>query len=436
LAAARVLAGAGRSIIILEARGRVGGRIDTRTGPDSPIPIELGAEFIHGRPEATWRHIREAGLVACDVEGEQWRKRGRRLECMDDFEDQLGRVMKRLKRLGRRDMSFSEFLSRYCSGFRLRDARALATSFVEGFDAADPERVSAKSIAQEQEGLGDISEEPQFRLLGGYAGLIAHLRRGLDPELVLVRLRHAVSEVRWGRGRVEVHVTDHRRRTVSVQARRAVITLPVGVLQVPSGQPGGVRFAPEVPSIRRAAAALGAGPVVKAVLRFREPFWEDDKVGRAATGPLSDGRSLAGAGFIFAPGASFPTWWTSLPLRTPVLTGWVGGPSAQRLSGLGEKAIAHEAIAMLASLLNQRPARLNSMLRAAHIGNWPADPWARGAYSYVTVGAQGARKTLATAVERTLYFAGEAADVGDQASTVAGAIASGERAAAQVLKTG
>jgi monoamine oxidase len=76
LAAARVLADAGVPAKILEARDRVGGRIFSVPGRDLPTAIELGAEFIHGKPEITWQIIHRAGLLAYDVPFEHIQRRG------------------------------------------------------------------------------------------------------------------------------------------------------------------------------------------------------------------------------------------------------------------------------------------------------------------------------------------------------------------------
>jgi monoamine oxidase len=75
------------------------------------------------------------------------------------------------------------------------------------------------------------------------------------------------------------------------------------------------------------------------------------------------------------------------------------------------------------------------MLRAAYTHDWMSDPFSRGAYSYVRVGGTGAHEALGRSLERTLFFAGEAADDSGQASTVAGALARGERAARAVLRS-
>ena len=64
--------------------------------------------------------------------------------------------------------------------------------------------------------------------------------------------------------------------------------------------------------------------------------------------------------------------------------------------------------------------------------DWSADPFSRGAYSYVAVGGGEARATLGAPVEQTLFFAGEATSTDGQGGTVNGAIESGERAAAAI----
>src|SRR5579864_6191674 len=68
LAAAKKLARAGVPVEILEARERIGGRIFTRP-QNSPIPIELGAEFIHGRPPEIWELLDKTGISTTEVEG-------------------------------------------------------------------------------------------------------------------------------------------------------------------------------------------------------------------------------------------------------------------------------------------------------------------------------------------------------------------------------
>ena len=77
LLAARELRRSGHRVAVVEARERVGGPIHTHADARVPPPIELGAEFIHGAAPETRRLLREASLLAWDVDGETWRVRGR-----------------------------------------------------------------------------------------------------------------------------------------------------------------------------------------------------------------------------------------------------------------------------------------------------------------------------------------------------------------------
>ena len=173
------------------------------------------------------------------------------------------------------------------------------------------------------------------------------------------------------------------------------------------------------------------GPVMKVIFRFREPFWQH----KGAIKTISANQNVADAVFFHEPSAAFPTWWTTRPVQSAVLTAWAGGPKATALAGLSPSAIIDAALASLQQLFGRRRNWLRSMIETTYTHNWQSDPFSAGAYSYVKVGGLRARQQLAKPIEQTLFFAGEATDTTGQASTVAGAIASGQRAAKQLLAT-
>jgi monoamine oxidase len=162
---------------------------------------------------------------------------------------------------------------------------------------------------------------------------------------------------------------------------------------------------------------LASGPVVKVALEFDAAFWEE---------------RYPDTGFFHSPGAALPTFWTQLPRHVPLQIGWAGGPKAAALSGLSAAAVAREALAVLERLFGRR-ARVESRLQRVRVQDWRADPFARGAYSYVRVGGAGAREALAAPLGGTLFFAGEATDL-EQSGTVAGALESGKRAVRELLQ--
>jgi monoamine oxidase len=192
------------------------------------------------------------------------------------------------------------------------------------------------------------------------------------------------------------------------------------VLRQPAADSGVVRFIPALDEKRPALEKLVSGPVLKLSLRFRKAFWEE-----------LDGGRYQDASFFHSAATAFPTFWTSLPLRAPLLTAWIGGPKAARLSSAPTSEIVRQALESLSAIFGRR-AHSQFELEAAYLHNWQADPFSRGAYSYIAVGGGQARDGLAAPLEETLFFAGEATDTHDEAATVTGALQTGDRAAREV----
>ena len=139
--------------------------------------------------------------------------------------------------------------------------------------------------------------------------------------------------------------------------------------------------------------------------------------------------------FISRRAAALPTWWTAYPAIAPQLVGWVGGPAAARLVNQPEHVIIDHALDALADVLGVPRSRIEGALVGTHTHNWHTDPFARGAYSYVTVNGMDAVRTLAAPVADTLFFAGEATNSDGHTGTVHGAIATGRRAARELLRS-
>jgi monoamine oxidase len=421
LSAASELRKSGLSILILEARDRVGGRAYTRNEPDLSAPIELGAEFIHGRVPETFELLHEVGKAALDTSGAHWTLRdGKLVQNTEDLFGDIQNALERSKILQQEDISFQSWLEASDQYGLSAEAAQMARTFVEGFDAADPARVSAHFVAKEW-GAGGMLDSPQFRPLGGYSSVLAALAGSLDRENMRLQLQTVVKEIRWQRGAVEIDATRFN-EPLSIKATCAIVTLPLGVLQAPVDAPGAVRFTPGLDSKSRALQGLAFGPVLKLSLRFRTAFWEQ-----------LDGGKYAAAAFFHSPTTAFPTFWTSLRLRAPLLTAWVAGPKAARLSTTELPHIVEQAMQSLSILFGGRPPS-ELELEAAYLHNWQTDPFARGAYSYLVAGGSNARNVLAAPIEDTLFFAGEATDTQDEAATVAGALLSGARAAREVTK--
>lgn len=414
LAAACALRRSGLSVLIVEARDRVGGRTWTRHEPDLPAPIELGAEFIHGHVPETFELLREVGKAALDTAGAHWTLCGGRLEKnTEDLFEQIQKALERSKALDHPDVPFSRWLRDSASYGLPAEAAALAKTFVEGFDAADPDRISTHFIASEW-GDGGMLDSPQFRPSGGYSSALRALASALDRNHLRVQLSTVVQRVYWQKRSVRIEAS-FLGQPVAVKARCAIITLPLGVLKE-----GTVEFVPALDSKQGALSSLASGAVLKLGLRFRKAFWDE----------IDDGRYRSAA-FFHSAHTVFPTFWTPLPLRAPLLTAWIGGPKAQQLSAEADARVVQHAMESLSTVFPRHGAQIE--LEAAYLHNWQTDPFSRGAYSYPLAGAGNAREKLAEPLAETLYFAGEATDTENEAATVTGALQSGERAARQVL---
>jgi monoamine oxidase len=248
------------------------------------------------------------------------------------------------------------------------------------------------------------------------------LRAGFEPDNVALRLNTVVTALNWRRGAVEALARSGAGDELApIHATSALITLPLGVLQAAPGSLGAVRFAPDLEAKRAAIGQLAMGQAIKIMLRFREPFWEHE-------------HGLSNMSFLLSHDTQIPTWWSVYPAQAPLLIGWAAGPSAEKLTLRGEAFVVEQAIGALAHQLGVERQRVAAQLKAWYLHDWQADPFARGAYSYVLVGGLQARAALARPVEDTLFFAGEATNSDGHTATVHGAIASGQRAAREVIK--
>src|SRR5215471_18280519 len=424
LSAARALSDGGLSVIVLEARDRIGGRIFTRHIPSFPTPIELGAEFIHGEPREIWDVVDAAGLTAVEVPDSHWQSLGGAFKD-SDFWPRWEAVVRRMRVAGAPDKPFRQFIEEIYGDEDQPETRRLALDFVEGFNAANANHISVAALVAMEDG-GEIA----FRILNGYDRLADRLLAGCDPRKVAPRLGVVANEIKWSRGRVEIIASSRAGQALpSFRAERAVITLPLGVLKAPPGALGAVRFEPELKGKQEAVGKLEMGTVAKIVLRFRERFWEQ---GGFPVQPA--GGRLPPLGFLHSSDDDFPTWWTAHPVRAPIITGWAGGPAAERLTLRGEEFVLRRALDSLSRIFGLDREWLAGQLVAFYTRDWQADPYARGAYSYIPVGGLEAPRLLAEPVEDTLFFAGEATDSDGQNGTVHGAMASGLRAAAEIIQ--
>jgi monoamine oxidase len=406
LTAARALADAKKSVLVLDAAARVGGRVWTIAGTNGGLPSELGAEFVHGKPKPTLELAREAGVELIPLTERHVSKEGTLFRDMPDPWLAFARVLERVQPQDE-DTSVQGFLQQNVVDPLTRER---VRQLVEGFEAAPISEVSVRSLAGDAQAMS--SDDGQFRVQGGYGRLLDFYLEKLLEGAVELRLESRVTLVKWQiHGPVELRVAGS---ASDICARACVMTAPLSVLQ----DSASLRFEPTVRAWSTPLAHLGMGHAARVTLQFRRDFAE---------------HAAPRDAFIHQPSALFETFWAEQNERVVQWTAWAGGPKAEELARESHEQRKHLALASLATLLGLPEATLH----AALVGpmqhhDFSNDPSVRGAYSYCRPGGTEAARALSAPIGGALFLAGEATDH-DYPGTVAGAIASGRRAAEQAL---
>jgi monoamine oxidase len=409
LMAARELARAGKRVIVLEARERCGGRIDSLPVEEFGYPAEGGAEFVHGASPLTRSLMREVGLRLAPSAGQGWRAANGILSPSEGPMPHAERLHEGLSRL-KADLPVAEFLAKHFAEPRYAELRRSVVRMVEGFDAADTSRASTFALRDEWMGRG-LGQ--QGRVAEGYGALISFLSSDCRRHGVTIQLGAVVTAIDANRRGIVARCRDG----VLVDADAAILTVPLPLL-------ADIALPPKAHAAKtQVASDIGFGNVIKILLRFATRWWT-----------TYGGRNLADLSFLFS-SAPVPTWWTQHPALHPVLTGWLAGPKADAAAGFAEHDIVEMAIRSLAEIFTVPADRLREMLITSRAINWGSDRFARGAYSYATPRTREAQARSAMP-DLGVFFSGEAFYGGPEMGTVEAALASGHETARRIISKG
>lgn len=412
LMAAHECISAGKSVALLEARDRIGGRVNTLNDPSFDGPVEGGAEFIHGRLPLTFQWLQKAGIEAVVADGSIWQKENNRLIEQEDFIEDEDRLDQKFRSITG-DMPVAEFLKELSRESGTEELEPGLRRYVEGYYAADPAKASTQALKREL----SAAEEEQYRVKGGYGPLLQFMCKEATGKGANLLLDQQVEKILWKKAKVEVQTSK-----AVFTATQLLVTVPLGVLQQEA-----IRFEPAIPLKTAAARTLGFGGVIKISLQFAQPFWEEKE--------FTGDKDLSDMAFVFSE-ENIPTWWTQQPRSSALLTGWLAGPAAYELGLLSPGQLTEQALASLARIFQQDVAVLQQLCTASRVHNWTTDPFTLGGYGYEVVNGKEARSVLLEPLEGTVFFAGEALEEGPRIGTVEAAFHTGLEAARQMIALG
>ncbi|WEK36072.1 MAG: NAD(P)/FAD-dependent oxidoreductase [Candidatus Pseudobacter hemicellulosilyticus] len=408
LMAAYHLLKAGKTVTLLEAADRAGGRIHTVRQQGYALPVELGPEFVHGNLPLTSGLLEKAGLHKLPIEGNFYRVENGRWLPMEEIVDGWDQLLQEMAGLAQ-DMPLQDFLDQYYAAPEQARLRKEIEYYAQGFDVADLARVSVKGLWKEW----TAEENDNRKIREGYGRMIDYLLSECRSMGLQLHTGCIVKELHWEAGKVQASTADGRQFV----AAKAIVTVSLGVLQSEAGI-AAIRFSPALDSWRKAATGLGFGNVIKFQLFFKQAFWQEEQ---------------ADAAFAIS-WEAIPTWWTSSPFRDAMLTGYIGGGLADQLSGRDKPALLALALQSLSGIFGKSLDELKALLVDARITDWRQEPLTLGAYSYPTVGAGDCIAQLKTPVADTVYFAGEAVYEGGHPGTVEAALTSGQQVVERILR--
>ncbi len=395
-------------VTLIEAKQRLGGRIYTLNDPSFSVPIEAGAEFIHGNLQHTVSLLNKAGISYHAIGGEMYQLEKGRFKKENMFTGNWAKLLKQMEEL-KEDVPLVDFLDKYFTDDSYDELRKSVKDFAGGFDLAETRTASTKALYYEWRKEMDI----QYRIDGGYKRLIQYLETECKKNGVVINTGCCAKKINWEKNEVSVLSMCSR----FFKGKKVIVTVPVSVLQADINDENYIEFKPSLSQHIQAAKHIGFGGVIKIILEFSENFWEG---------------KTKHAGFIFTKQA-VPTWWTQLPVNNAILTGWVGGDKASGLKNETDETILRKTLQSLANAFDVSYKVLKVNLKAFKIANWCKEPDIGGGYSFNTITSGYAKDILRQPVNDTIFFSGEALYEGLPGGTVEAALSSGIKTANQVL---
>jgi monoamine oxidase len=410
LMAAKLLSEAGKKILLLEAKDRLGGRIHRIE--NFSFSAEGGAEFIHGNLKTTFDLLKEAGLKKAKLKGNFCRITNGKWSTEEEPVAHWDTLIRKLKEC-KQDTSIDNFLEKFLEAKKYDTVKKQFRKYIEGYDAADPKYANVFAIRKEME----REYGGQYRPVPDYYAMINFLTEKFLKYNGVIKIHEPVKEIRNNKN-IEV-ITS----TGKYFCKQIIIAVPLGVLQCKKNNESFIKLPSNLNGYMKSAKKIGNGGVIKFLLEFDNAFWLDKDF-------LKD-KNISVPSYIFS-NAVIPTWWTQYPYKRPLLTGWIAGPSSVKMKNYSTKKFKNLLVKSLSSIFSMPFGEIENHLKKIEIMNWIKEAHILGGYSYSTLKTEKARDILLTPIENKFYFAGEYL-LKNSSSTVDDALQSGRLVAEKII---
>ncbi len=390
--AAKLLKDQGVDVQVLEASGRIGGRVK-KVADFTDIPIDTGAEWLHGRRTHLSRLVINAGYNIYPDNSEEiyWFRK----EMMDSLPDNPEKYME-----GNYADDDSVSVLKFAKSQGMNDEYTPILNAYISSMGTSAERISYNASMRE----GDLwtAGNTDYKFTGTFYDALHALIFSKAADKV--RLKSEVTHIDYSSDKVAITCRDG----YEVSADKVIVTIPVSQLKKNL-----IQFSPDIPSAKaKAIQNIGMDQGMKVFLKFDKKFWAANVAGGTVCPAYGDG-----------------TYGKSS--KYPMLVPFIMGKYADALNKTGNAGTIRD------KLLQE----LDQMFNGAatkhfvdiHIQNWGKEPFIGGAYSYSSLNIGNSREVLSQPIDGKLYFAGEATHTQGHFQTVHGAVETGIREVERIL---
>jgi lysine-specific histone demethylase 1B len=391
LYAAYVLKSKGINFQVIEASANYGGRLAKLSG-FANFPIDLGAQWLHGKNNLLADFIKKSDTkITLDESDEKYWFNN---QIVNSLPNDINAVFAKEDNVA--DVSFNDFAIQEGFGIEYKNI----VEGIAGDSGAAASNISAYWKVKEEENW--ISGDEDFKFQETFFDF-------LDKQVasdVKDKIIHNTIVSIIDYSQTEIIVTDSIGNTFT--ADKVIVTVPITILKS-----GDIQFIPALPAAKTEAfSKIGMDAGMKVFLKFTNKFYDENIIGGSICAAYADD-SIG-----------------KVP-NDNILLAFIMGDQAEYLTSLGSDAAITNALLM--ELDTMYSGQASASFESSHVENWTTNPFIRGAYSYSTVGMGDARSIATQAIDKKLYFAGEAMNINGHHQTVHGAVETGYREVINIL---